>query len=74
MICALTVWWDFKAWLSTLTGDQTGKASLNEHALHKASKESCVSVWVDVRYRFTGHLPLLIHLPNHTAPILETPQ
>lgn len=74
MASILTVGYDFKVWPSTFAEGCSGEASRDQLPIHKASIECCPSVWVNVSYRFTGHLSILIHLPKYTATILDMPQ
>lgn len=70
----LTVGWNFKDWPSTIAAGCSGKASHDQLPIHKGSIECCPSIRVDVSYRFTSHVSILIHLPKDTATILDIPQ
>lgn len=73
-IISLTAGWDFKVWPPAFDAGHSGKVSLDQLPIHKASIKCCPSIRVDVSYRFTGHLFILIQFPKYTAAILDTPQ
>lgn len=73
-MCVLTVRGNFKARSPVVTGGQDGQPRLDELPVHKRSKERRASVRVDVGYGITSHLPVVVHLPEQTAAVLEESQ
>lgn len=74
LLFVLTVGRGLEARPPVLVAAQAGQTGLDQLPVHEAAAQSRVSVRVDVGHRVAGHLSVLIHLPKHTAPVLDAPQ